>query len=1083
MPVEPIAPEDDFSRTYAQRITETEQQSVIERARKKAQQTQPDIEVGPVGRIEEGVESDPETTARVAADIGRGVIEIPRAAMVGAVDAATEFAETIGEISDPLAGFLESNLPLGEAPTPEELFENIRPADPKSNTGKALSGIFQFVTGFIPALRVTKALKVDKAGKLVEGAVAGSLADVAVIDEAETRLSNLIQEVPALQNPVTEYLASDPDDSKAEAKLKQAIEGLGIGAAAEGFVASLRMLSKAKKAPTVADEDIAKAEVSEPEVAPVLGDPEAPLFKVSDEIKAKADEFLKGPPEVDVPPIGTPRSVAGETDLLVGNINMARIGGPEDVREVIAQTAKLFEDRITTTTQTNDQTIALANEIAVDPKRMTQTLTKDGAFTAAEITSLRFLLQQSGQELQTLAKKVAGVSATEADKFAFERHMAFHATLLGQASKGAREAGRALQAFKITAEGGSEQAKAIKELLAQSGIDSAKKAQMIGSLDTPQGLNTFVRQSLRAKTADVFLEAWINGLLSGPQTHAVNTLSNMMVATWTVPEHTLARGIRTLTGGDGVVQGEATARAFGLVQSTWDALRLAGRALRTGEASDQFTKIEARQQRAISAKNFNLDESSLFGRGVDLLGEVVRTPGRFLTAEDEFFKAIGYRMELQTRAFRQATQEGLEGSDKASRIQELINNPPEDLRMASIDAARYQTFTKPLGHRGARFQSVVNATPPLKLIMPFIRTPLNIMKFVGERSPLAPLAPSIQAEIAAGGVRRDLALSRMALGSMVMALSADLASTGVITGGGPTDSRIRSAMRRTGWAPYSVKVGDTYYSYSRTDPVGMTLGIAADLSEILGQLDAADAEKAAAASIMAVSQNIVSKTYMSGIADIMEVFAAVSPELGASVGERYVQRLAGSLIPAGVAQVARVEDPTLRQVESIVEQFRSRIPGYSKDLPPRLNMWGAPIRLNGGLGPDIVSPIWQSPVLDSPADEEIVRNQIPLAMPTKSIQGVELGPWEYNRYVELAGNELKDPATGLGARETLEAIIKGDHSLSAQYERASDGPEGGKAIIVRSVVQSFRAAARDQVIQEFPDLRDTIRKRKESALQ
>ena len=341
----------------------------------------------------------------------------------------------------------------------------------------------------------------------------------------------------------------------------------------------------------------------------------------------------------------------------------------------------------------------------------------------------------------------------------------------------------------------------------------------------------------------------------------------------------------------------------------------------------------------------------------------------------------------------------------------------------------------------------------------------------------------MRADIAAGGARRDLALAKISLGSLVMATSADLAQQGLITGGGPTDPRLRAAMRRTGWQPYSIKTADGYVSYVRTDPIGGMLGIAADMSEIMGQLDSADAEDIAAAGVMAISQNIVSKTYMSGVADLMEVFASVSPEAGASAGEAYIRRLFGTLVPAGVAQYTRTNDPALRHVDSMLDQLRSRIPGYSEDLPPRLNLWGDPIVLSGGVGPDIMSPLWKSPLRDSPVDEEIIRLDAPISMPQRNISGVELNPAEYNRYVALAGNDMKDPVTGLGARETLEALISGEHPLAMQYAVATDGPDGGKAMIIRRTIQAFRDAARAHLIQEMPELQEAIRKKQGALVQ
>jgi hypothetical protein len=444
----------------------------------------------------------------------------------------------------------------------------------------------------------------------------------------------------------------------------------------------------------------------------------------------------------------------------------------------------------------------------------------------------------------------------------------------------------------------------------------------------------------------------------------------------------------------------------------------------------------------------------------------VRLPGRFLAAEDEFFKAVGYRMELNARAYRQAVQEGLEGERFAARVQEIINNPPEDLRLAAVDAARYQTFTKPLGEAGTAFTRSLNKMPVSRFIMPFIRTPVNIMKYVGERTPLAPISGAVRQEIRAGGARRDLALAKIGLGSMLMATFADMASSGLISGNGPTDRELRASKLRTGWKPYSVKMGDQWVAFNRLDPIGATLGISADLAHILGQAEEADADEIAAAAVMAVSQNIVSKTYMSGVADVMEVFASVSPEAGASAGERWLRRLAGTLIPAGVAQTTRVLDPTLRQTTSMVEAIRARIPGLSDELPPRLNLWGAPIELTGGVGPDIMSPLWSSPLLHSPADEEMVRLGMGVSMPRRTIGppgfGVEMTPQEYNALVKLAGNDLK--VDGMGARETIEALVTGKHDSSFEYQQATDGPDGGKAVAIAGILRAFRELAKGELL-------------------
>jgi hypothetical protein len=118
---------------------------------------------------------------------------------------------------------------------------------PKSVTGNIIEDVTQFLTGFGVAGKALKGVKtvggVEKAAKL---SVQGGLGDALAFGEHEERLSNVIQDVPALQNPVTEFLQAKPDDTLAEGKLKQAIEGTGLGLIGEGLFKAIKLIKSAK---------------------------------------------------------------------------------------------------------------------------------------------------------------------------------------------------------------------------------------------------------------------------------------------------------------------------------------------------------------------------------------------------------------------------------------------------------------------------------------------------------------------------------------------------------------------------------------------------------------------------------------------------------------------------------------------------------------------------------------------------------------------------------------------------------------------------------------------------------------------
>jgi hypothetical protein len=87
---------------------------------------------------------------------------------------------------------------------------------------------------------------------------------------------------------------------------------------------------------------------------------------------------------------------------------------------------------------------------------------------------------------------------------------------------------------------------------------------------------------------------------------------------------------------------------------------------------------------------------------------------------------------------------------------------------------------------------------------------------------------------------------------------------------------------------------------------------------------------------------------------------------------------------------------------------------------------------------------------------------------------VELTPQEYDRIQTLAGNEIKDPATGLGAKDTLNTLVRGSHPSTSLQNEWDEGSPAAKALAVQSIVQKFRGAAKAQIRSEFPDVEQAI---------
>jgi hypothetical protein len=122
-----------------------------------------------------------------------------------------------------------------------------------------------------------------------------------------------------------------------------------------------------------------------------------------------------------------------------------------------------------------------------------------------------------------------------------------------------------------------------------------------------------------------------------------------------------------------------------------------------------------------------------------------------------------------------------------------------------------------------------------------------------------------------------------------------------------------------------------------------------------------DADEAAIFFAATIAGNVMSKSYMRGLADIVEVLA--NPKMRA---EGFAQRFAGSFVPSAIAEVARQQDPYRLEINSMLDGMKARIPGLAKDLPVRRDLWGRPISYRSGLGAfyDAVSPITGAELLN-----------------------------------------------------------------------------------------------------------------------
>ena len=538
----------------------------------------------------------------------------------------------------------------------------------------------------------------------------------------------------------------------------------------------------------------------------------------------------------------------------------------------------------------------------------------------------------------------------------------------------------------------------LKYFKGKAPFDVAKLHREIGdSLKAHLGFDKAVTE---AGTWEKLIEGWKAwGLLSGPVTHTTNFFGTQGFMAFRPLVDTLAatigmaRGARVGTGEtDRASMSEGVARILGTLKGVASALRVGYHVFRQDEPSGKFESY----RNAIPGA----------------FGQVVRIPFRLMGAEDAINQTMYYRGELETLALRQAFSENLNpnSAEFSARVNFLIDNPdfrPEGvgktIGQISDEASRRMAFNAPLGEKGVSLQLLVEKWN-LQWMMPFVRTPINIAKEVARMTPLAPMVGEWRADIAKGGVAKDRAIAEAVLGSGIMAIIMAYTFSGDISGSGSPDPGKNRG--KTGvWQGYSVLVGDTWYEYARIQPLGTVVGLAADLATAWEYMTDDEKDKVPKLLARAFANAVTNQTFLSGISNVVN---AMSDPV--RFGPRFIQGMAGTLVPNIIGQTTTMADPYVRDARSALEAIQARVPGWREQLFPKRDWLGAPLETKERLG--VVLPVRTQEISEDKVRLEAARLDISIGMPKKTLHlgkgtgkigNIELTAEEHNNLQKVGG--------------------------------------------------------------------------------
>lgn len=636
------------------------------------------------------------------------------------------------------------------------------------------------------------------------------------------------------------------------------------------------------------------------------------------------------------------RKIAEETAEKVvlkegGKYSTRRFALNDTMDKFLKETAKNIEPEIQAAkrgTRTWQQTLEDADKVTIaDILSRGKGQAVNDSFTAAATNHLKNVsdeisaLSQGAKRLEDIGKDSTYL------KNEIAKQVTLYKALMAQTFGQAAESGRALNAAKIYAKGLKQPREVlIKDVLKNASdyrnVDVIVDKLMAFSPDDKLGMIKFLSQAKPSDLASKIEAVWYNNILSAPASHIANSVGNLGRSIWQLSGKPLRVGSDIVASKVSGKPREEFMREFapeivGSVQGLREGVKKAIGALATGIRSSDVEKL-------------NVPTTALKGK----LGAVYSTPTRLLLAEDDLFRGISRQMDLHRQAANKAIKEGLKGDELTKKMGEYIASPTADMVKHADELADELLFMKGgqelLATGGLRDLikvklPVLGELRPMRFFVPFVTTPINVLKFGIEASPVG-----LGATIAGAKGMDRLTLNRKVasgiMGSFAYAALASYAAEDKVTGRAPTNKTERDAFYAQGKQPYAIKIGDSWVQYNRMpEPIASALTSIAAMHDAFEQSDEVPTHEKIADGILGIGRSFADRSFLSGLGDLLD--ALESPD---ARGKKALQRLVGSAVvpfSSAAGAITRVTDRTVRQADTYKQAIQERIPGQSKNLP------------------------------------------------------------------------------------------------------------------------------------------------------
>lgn len=452
-------------------------------------------------------------------------------------------------------------------------------------------------------------------------------------------------------------------------------------------------------------------------------------------------------------------------------------------------------------------------------------------------------------------------------------------------------------------------------------------------------LDRTVKNLIPSSLTDKAITVWKAGLLTSLRTHERNLLGNTIMQAGEVVKDLPAAAADRLMG---LRTGQRT------TTMTLSGLREAG-----SQATRQQIKdiISMGYDPATDVSKFDVREIN-WGKGAieQALKKYTNLVFRTLGAEDKPFYNMAFKRSLYDQAGALAIN--AKATNKGQFIKDLILKPTKEMLDIATKDASFATFhdknilskvSSSIKRAAQAEENGPNASALGKVVtevlMPFTGVPSSIVGKTIAYSPIGLVKGAVDfGKVMVKNIpelQRQAAqeVGRGVVGTGLFGLGAYLMSKGLMTGQ-PKDAKEADLWTAQGKQANSVLINGKWRAINSVGPQSLVMLAGAKYAEETGKPEGSMTKYGAG-----LLKDQMSQTFVQGMAG--PINAITDPQ---RYGTSYVGNTLNSVVPNIVKDVAKANDPNVREMASVPDYLKASIPGLRNTLTEKRDVLGNKIK-------------------------------------------------------------------------------------------------------------------------------------------